>query len=121
MSTKNHVKLRIFGNDFTVTSDDSEEYIRSIGANVEERMKKLLDESESMSVLMASVFSAMEFCDESSKANAAADNLRAQINEYLRDAAKARSETEEARKRIASLQGELQALKARTLQREHHS
>lgn len=118
MSTNSRVKLRIFGNDFTVTSDDSEEYIRSVGTNVEEHMQKLLDGSESMSVLMAAVFTAMEFCDDATKANAAADNLRAQINEYLRDAAKARSETEDARKRILALQSEVQALRSRSGQRD---
>lgn len=111
MSAKSRVKLKICGNDFFVTSDDSEEYILKIGSLVDERIQKLKDESESFSASMAAMFAAMEFCDESIKSKEAADNLRVQIREYLNEASQSRAEAEELKKEVESLKAELRAKK----------
>ena len=118
MSAKSRVKLKICSNEFIVTSEDSEEYIRHTGDLVEQRIKNLMNESENMSVSMAAVFAAMEFCDESVKAKESADNLRSQIKDYLEEAGKARAEEEETGKENQSLKQELQALKTKYLQKD---
>ena len=113
MSEKNRVTIKICGYDFIISSDDSEEYIRSIGQKVEDHINRLMNYSNSMSTSMASIFTALEFCDESVKSREAADNLRSQVKEYLDDAVRAKSEAAELRRREQSLTRELRELRAK--------
>lgn len=120
MSAKNRIRIKICGNEFTVTSDDSEEYMLGIGKQIDNLMRKLLDDNPSMSIYMAAVFTAMDFCDEAAKSKETADNLRAQIKDYVEEAAKSRMEAEEANKKIIELNREIQQLRIRTGQKEFH-
>lgn len=113
MSEKNRVKLRICGNEFYIVSHDSEEYIRTVGDKVERYIQSLMDRSTTMSTTMAAVFAALEFCDEAAKATESADNLRAQIKDYLEEAASAKSETAELRRREIELERENITLRAK--------
>jgi cell division protein ZapA len=113
VNIKNHVRLRVCNSDIVINSDDSEQYIRNIAAEVEIRINDLKAHSSAISVTMAAIFSAMEYCDEAVKANSSADNLRTQIKEYLEDAAKARAELADARKQISNLTKEMQFLKSK--------
>lgn len=51
---------------------------------------------------MAAVLSALSYCDTANKANISADNLRAQLKEYLSDASRYRSQYEESRRSAAA-------------------
>ncbi len=113
MSEKNRVKLKICGNEFYVVSQDSEEYIRAVAEKVERYLQNLMDRSPTMSTTMAAVFAALEFCDEAAKATESADNLRAQIKDYLEEAAAAKSEATELRRREIELERENITLRAR--------
>lgn len=112
VSAKNRVKLDIGGCEICVASEESEDYIKNIAQKVDEHIKKLMDYSPSMSTTMAAIFAAMDFCDESLKEKEAADNLRSQIKEYFDDAAQARAEAQESRRREEAAETELQRMKA---------
>lgn len=88
MESKSRVKLKICGNEFIVVSEDSEEYIKKTGEQVEKRIQGIMEQNESFSISMAAVFAAMEFCDEAIKSKISADNLRAQVQEYMSEASK---------------------------------
>jgi cell division protein ZapA len=107
VNTKNRVKLRVCNSDIVISSDDSEQYIKDIAAKVELKIDSLKAHSSGISVTIAAIFAAMDFCDEAFKANSSADNLRTQIKEYLEDAAAARAELSEAQKQIISLNKKL--------------
>lgn len=113
MNGKNRVKLKICGNEFYIVSDDSEEYIRMVAAKVEHYLQNLMNRSSTMSITMASVFAALEFCDEAAKAAESADNLRAQIKDYLEETAAAKSEAAELRRREIELERENITLRAK--------
>ena len=55
MPFTNRVKLNICATDYTVTSEDPEEYMRSIGAEVDHAMRVLLDSDPRISTTMAAV------------------------------------------------------------------
>ena len=97
MGTKNRVKLVIAGSDIIVTSEDSEEYIREIGARVDEYIRKAMEQTPSMSTSLAAIFAALDFCDECNKEKSTADNLRTQIKTYFDDASSAREELQQAK------------------------
>lgn len=111
MGTKNRVKLVIGGCEIMVSSEDSEEYIRETGAQVDEYMRKAMESTPSMSTTLAAIFAALDFCDEATKEKDAADNLRGQIKNYFDDAAGAREELQEAKKSRDEALNEIKALK----------
>ena len=109
---KTRVRLNIMGVDYIVASEeDSENYIRSIAAEVESRMSAVLEENPRVSAMMAAVLCALDYCDEAKKANGSADNLRTQIKDYLEDSSKARMEAGEARREIETMKREIQTEK----------
>lgn len=113
MGARNKIKIRLFGQELYITSADSEEYVLGIGAQVEAHILKIQETSPGMSTAMAAIFAAMDYCDDATKAKETADNLRAQLKDYLDDFTHARAALQEARRREAALSRELQSLKAR--------
>lgn len=101
-----------------IGSDDSEEYIRAIGAEVSRSMNAMCRQNERISIATAAVFAALNYCDDAQKAKAAADNLRAQIKNYVEDASHARMEADEARREADRLSREVQRLRARLAEEE---
>lgn len=76
------VKLNICGTSYTVTSDDTEEYMFSIGEKVDKKVKDILSKNPHFSVLMAAELAALEYCDLLSKSNINIENLRKELNGY---------------------------------------
>ena len=111
VSERNRVKLKICGTEFVVTSDDSEEYMRRTAEAVEKRIVMMTNSSSGMSVSKAAMFTALELCDEKQKAAQSAENMRTQIQGYLEEAAHAKSEAAELRRREQSLTRENQELR----------
>ncbi|NLJ32108.1 MAG: cell division protein ZapA, partial [Clostridiales bacterium] len=56
--SRNKIKLNICGCEIVIGSDDSENYIHSIGDEVEKAMEEIMDKNERISVTMASVLAA---------------------------------------------------------------
>lgn len=110
---KNRIKLNICGCECVIGSDDSENYIRSIGDEVQKAIDEIMKKNERISVTMAAILSALSYCDEWHKASGSADNLRSQIKDYLEDSSRARTEVEEAGREIERLKREVQTLRAR--------
>lgn len=111
MAAKNRVKLIIGDCEISVASEDSEEYIRKTGAQVDEYIRDIMNRSPSMSTTLAAIFAALDFCDEATKERKTADNLRGQIKECFDDAAAAREELVEARQGEEEARRELKAVK----------
>ena len=111
MGAKNRVKLKIADCEILIASEDSEEYIRQTGNRVDEYIRKAMDSSPTMSTTLASIFAALEFCDEATKEKEAADNLRGQIKEALDEVSRLRKELDEVRRSEKEARKELKALK----------
>lgn len=107
------VRLNICGMECTVSSEDDESYIRTIGDDVDKRMSDMMAGNSSISTTMAALLCALECADEAYKATTTADGLRAQIRDYVEESGKARLEADEARREIERLRRELQALRLR--------
>ena len=110
---QNKVKVNVCGTDYFIASEDDEEYILSVGNEVNDRMSNLLNENQRVSTTMAAVLCALSYADENRKANNAADNLRSQIKEYLEDSQRSRLEADEAKREAERLRRELQILRLR--------
>jgi cell division protein ZapA (FtsZ GTPase activity inhibitor) len=110
---KNRIKLNICGCECALCSDDSENYIRSIGDEVQKAIDDLMAKNERISVTLAAVITALSYCDESHKAASTAENLRSQIKNYLEDSSHARMDAEESRRELERMKKENQTLRAR--------
>jgi cell division protein ZapA (FtsZ GTPase activity inhibitor) len=111
--SKNRVKLNICGAECVVASDDNEDYVRSIGNEVEKAITAITEKNDRVSLTMAALITALSYCDDAHQASSGADNLRSQIKDYLEDSSRARMEADEARREIERMKREIQTLRAR--------
>lgn len=84
-------KLRIAGEDYLVISEEQPAYMEELASEIDSKMQSVL-KSGKLSTTQAAVLVALEYADEAKKNGSSSDNLRAQLKEYLEDAAQAKSE-----------------------------
>lgn len=67
MEEKNRVKLKINGSEFVIIADESDEYIQQIAKAVDKRIKELSENDPKLSISMATILAALNYCDELEK------------------------------------------------------
>ena len=113
LMAKNRVSLTICGTDYVITSDDDTDYIISIGKEVDREMDNILKNNTRISITMAAVLTALQYCDKARKADESADHLRTQIKDYIEESANARMEVDEVRRELERMKREVQTLRTR--------
>lgn len=108
------VKLEICGSSYVVSTNDSAEYLLGLAEKLDADMNQVMIDTPNASVTAAAVITALGYLDEAEKNAFGADNMRAQIQDYLEDAAKARLAAEEARAEAERLRRELAYYEGRT-------
>ncbi|MCR4614599.1 MAG: cell division protein ZapA [Clostridiales bacterium] len=109
----NKVKIHIKGIDYIITTEDDVDYAKALGDELDRKINEFMSGNSHLSVTQAAVLSALEFLDMAKKSEASADNLRSQIQDYLEDSARARTDAEISRREAERLGKELAALRAR--------
>lgn len=109
----NKIKLNIAGTEYSLSAEEEPAYMAELGAQVDQAMRDLLDNNPRVSTTMAAVLVALNNADLARKAEATADNLRAQMKGYLDDNHRGRQETETARREVERLRRENAELRAR--------
>ena len=104
----NKVKLEICGVSYVIATTDTEEYVMSLAEKLDKDMTQMLAGAPSASVTTAAVITALGYLDELKKSTIGADNMRAQIKDYLEDAAKAKLAAEESRREVERLRRKLE-------------
>ncbi|MFQ9052090.1 MAG: cell division protein ZapA [Oscillospiraceae bacterium] len=87
----NKVTMNICGQEYTLVADESAAYMEKVGALVDEKMRQVLDALH-VSQTDAAVLAAVNLADELLKNQAAAENLRRQVKNYLDEATQAKNE-----------------------------
>lgn len=108
---KNKVHVRIGGASYTIVTEDEPEYVETLADEISESMRGIINSNPSLSMTQAAVLVALDNADASKKATASADNLRAQIKDYLEDSARARMEVDVARREVERLNREISELR----------
>lgn len=101
------VRLEIGGSSYVVSTNDSEEYLLGLAERLDRDMNQIMVETPNASVAAAAVITALGYLDESERSAFGADNMRAQIQDYLEDAAKAKMAAEEAKREVERLRLEV--------------
>jgi cell division protein ZapA len=107
---KNRYTVSIAGSDYTVMASESEEYVKRVAEYVDQKMQEVL-KAGNISVMMASVLTSVNICDECFKAKQNSENMRSQLKAYVADASRAKVELNEAHREIERLKTELARLR----------
>lgn len=108
---KNKVQIKIWGATYSIITEDDAEYVKELGEFIDGEMKNISSKNPSLSSIQCAVLVALDQADACKKATASADNLRAQIKDYLEDSARARMEVDVARREIERLNREISNLR----------
>lgn len=103
MDSVQKVTLNICGTDYVITTDEAPGYMQELGAQVDARIRNLMNANNRTSLVMASVMTALMQADEAKKATQTADNLRKQLKSFFDDNNRSRSEAENLRREVARL------------------
>jgi len=99
----NRVVITICGEEYTFVAEESASYMQKVGTYVGVKMFEILN-SAKVGRTDAAILTAANIADELFKAQAAAEQLRAQIKGYLDEAGKAQAEASELRRELFRLQ-----------------
>lgn len=99
----NKIRLTVGGMQYSITTDDSEEYVREIGRELNRRMDFIAKKSPFLSTTMVAVMAALEAYDVSKKQAAENDELRLELKRSMEDAALLKLELDRTRKLLAEL------------------
>lgn len=107
------VRINIAGSEFTVLSQDSENYTLSVAKEVDEKISEIRKANPNISITAAVMLAALNFCDCSKKSEKDADNFRIQIKDYLTEAAQKEKEADELKKENERLKKDIQTYRQR--------
>ena len=102
----NRVVITICGEEYTFVAEESASYMQKVGTYVGDKMFEILN-SAKVGRTDAAILTAANIADELFKAQAAAEQLRAQIKGYLDEAGKAQAEVSELKREVFRLQQRL--------------
>lgn len=105
------IRLHIGGTDFTVSTDETESYVRELAADIDHTVNSILETDSRISGMVAAFLTALDYADAAKKAEAAADNLREQVKGYLDDNAAVRQELDNLRKEYERQKREVELLR----------
>ena len=117
METINKVTVTICGTDYVITTDESAGYMQELGAQLDARIRNVMNNNERTSLVMATVITALMQADEAKKAAQSADNLRKQLKTFFDDNNRTRAESESLRREIAQLRREKDELERKLAMR----
>lgn len=100
---KNKVTVEIFGTKYYFTTDDDASYMEALAAELDERLRKVTEQSPRISVVQAAVVTALEFADEAKKIERADEAIKQQLRDYLDDAARAKAERDAFKQELEAL------------------
>ena len=99
------VTVTICGNEYTFVAEEDGAYVEKVAAYVDQKMTDILSSTKAGHT-DAAVLTASNIADELFKSQEIAENLRAQLKEYLDEASKSKNEISELKREIFKLQNQ---------------
>jgi len=85
----NNLTVEIYGTNYSITSAEEPEYVRSLAHDVNEMVTDLIQQN-GLSLNQALLLICLHYLDSLKKSEQSADHMREQVSEYLKDANSAR-------------------------------
>lgn len=108
---KNKVRLNIGGLDYFLMTDEDTAYMKNLGEEVDEYITELVRDHAKLSQVQASVLCALDYADKYRQAERNADYLKSQIQVYMEDAARAKTEAEMSRREVERMTRDLRSIR----------
>ena len=99
----NRVTVNICGEDYTLVAEENTAYMEQVAALVDKKMGEVIAGAK-VGRSDAAVLAAVNLADELLKNQAAAENLRRQVKNYLDEATQAKNEASELRRQLFKAQ-----------------
>ena len=109
---ENKAKLNIAGVDLILNTSEDPKYMESIGEEINTRVREITRNSTYISTTMASILTALEFCDNQKKNFKDIAKLEEEIQKLETEITELRLESDEARREIDRINSENQKLRA---------
>lgn len=106
------IRIKIANEEYNIMTDDNLEYVAQLGEELDSRISEILNSSSRISVTQACILLALEYADSAKKCEITAENLRNQIQEYLEESARARTDVEIMKRENERLMKEIASLKS---------
>lgn len=106
---KNKIKVTIAGIEYALSTEESPEITAMLASAIDEKLKEIRSVNPFISTNQAAVLIALQYANDAKKAEMSADNLRAQIKDYLEDASQAKSERDFYKREIDRMKAEQKA------------
>ena len=100
---ENRVTISVCGQEYTFVAEEAPSYMQKVGAYVDAKMEEMLT-SAKVGRTDAAVLAAANIADELFKEREAGDALRRQLKQYLDEAAQAKNEVSELKRRLFKLE-----------------
>lgn len=111
MAEKKKVIVKINGQDYSVISEESEEYIKHIAKYVDSKAKEIYENNKRLSQSMVAMLTAFTITDEYYKTYQELDDLKNSIIEPFKELEKLREESKKNNETISKLKDENEKLK----------
>ena len=102
---KNRITVTIAGQELNLVVDEDKQYMYKLVSIADTKINAIL-ESSRISLIHATMLACLNITDDLMKANELTENMRAQIKDYIDDAAKAKMEINELKREVARLRKE---------------
>lgn len=106
---KNNVKVTIAGVDYSLITDESVEFTKSLAEEIDGKIKEIKVVNPFISTTQIAMLIALEYGCNSKKAEEKTEKIRSEIKSYLEDAAKAQSERDFYKREIDRMKAEAKA------------
>ena len=103
---ENRITVSICGTEYTLMAEESPSYMQKVATLVDTKMGEIM-ESGRINRVDAAILAAANLADELLKEQAACENLRGQLKDYLDEANKAKAEASDLRREVFKLQQKL--------------
>lgn len=107
---QNKIKLNICGNEFSISTEEDVSYTLTLANDVNQKMN-IIQKEGNLSIVKAAIITAMEYCNDSFKAEMETDKLRKQMKIYFQEASKLRADYDKAVKERDVLEKETALLR----------
>ena len=101
--SKRNVVIYVAGQRFSLSTEESDEYVISIGEKVDVMMKGIQKDNPRLNRDACATMVALSLCDDETKLRRKLEELREQIKDYLKDSEELRRENQSLRARIDEL------------------
>lgn len=108
---KNKIRLTVCGLDYCLTTEEDVAYMKNLGEELDENITSLLREHPRLSQVQAAVLCALDYADKYRQAERTADYLKTQIQVYMEDAARAKTDAEMSRREVERMTRDLRSIR----------